>query len=126
MIEQPWQSSHPSTGSSTEDAERLLGRLIILVNTTFLDTGFVPHDAHSVPTKSDRVPRRVGATALRYAAPRLQDEPVALRLRALRMHVVFYVCVPRSAAPLLSGGLDGTARAIELWSTLQWNLSVSY
>ncbi|KAM0847606.1 hypothetical protein ACQ4PT_054889 [Festuca glaucescens] len=96
--------------------------------------------------------RRVGVTAsalsLRYATPRLQDEPVALRVRSLGMHVVFYVCVPRfagdarpvahwacvdarSAAPLLSGGLDDTARALaddgallaSLWMELTEKLS---
>jgi hypothetical protein len=113
-------------------AECLLGRLIILVHATFLDAGFLP-DAHSVPTKSGRVPRWVGVTAstlsLRYVAPRRKYEPVAPRIRAIGMHVVFYVCLPRfagdarpvmhracvdacSAAPLLSGGLDDTARAL--------------
>ncbi|XP_044443799.1 uncharacterized protein [Triticum aestivum] len=114
------------------DAERLLGRLIVVVHAAFLDAGFAPH-AHGVP-KHRRVPRRVGATAstlpLVYAAPRLPDAAVALRMRTHGMRIVFYVCVPRlalpdpgpgvhwacvdalAAAPLMSGGLDGTARAL--------------
>ncbi|XBH97731.1 hypothetical protein VPH35_127357 [Triticum aestivum] len=112
------------------DAERLLGRLIVVVHAAFLDAGFAPH-THGAP-KHRRVPRRAGATAstlpLVYAAPRLPDAAVALRMRAHGMRIVFYVCVPRLARPdpgvhwacvdaraaatLVSGGLDGTARAL--------------
>ncbi|KAE8781334.1 F-box domain containing protein [Hordeum vulgare] len=113
------------------DAERLLGRLIILVHAAFLDAGFVVH-ADRVG-KSGRVPTRAGATAsnlsLVYAASLRRDAAVPLHMRAHGMHIVFYVCVPRfaqdprpgvhwacvdarSAAPLLSGGLDDTARAL--------------
>ncbi|KAE8781336.1 hypothetical protein D1007_45372 [Hordeum vulgare] len=112
------------------DAERLLGRLIILVHAAFLNVGFVLH-ADSVG-KSGRVPRRAGRTAstlsLVYAAPRRRDAAVPLHMRAHDMHIVFYVCVPRApdspktrgqerivrraVAPLLSRGLGDTARAL--------------
>uniref|UniRef100_N1QSV8 F-box domain-containing protein n=1 Tax=Aegilops tauschii TaxID=37682 RepID=N1QSV8_AEGTA len=112
------------------EAESLLGRLIVIVHAAVLDTGFVSHP-HAVPPKSGRVPRRVGATAstlsLGYAAPGLRYA-VVLRISAQWMRIVFYVrvrsdqgrgpglhwvCVDaRVAAPLLSGGLDDTARAL--------------
>ncbi|XBH97666.1 hypothetical protein VPH35_127310 [Triticum aestivum] len=113
------------------DKERLLGRLIILVHAAFLDVGFVLH-ADSVG-RSGRVPRRAGRTAtslsLVYAAPRRRDAAVPLNMRTHCTHIVFYVWVPRFAqdprprthwvcvdarvaAPLLSHGLDDTARAL--------------
>ncbi|XBH97667.1 hypothetical protein VPH35_127311 [Triticum aestivum] len=113
------------------DAERLLGRLIILVHAAFLDTGFVLH-ADSV-LKSVRVPVEADATAsnlsLVYAASSRRGAAVPLHMRAQGMHIVFYVCMPRlgqnqgllvhlvcvdarAAAPLLSCSLDDTARAL--------------
>uniref|UniRef100_K3ZEE3 Uncharacterized protein n=1 Tax=Setaria italica TaxID=4555 RepID=K3ZEE3_SETIT len=81
------------------NAERLLGRLIIVVHAAFLDAGFVP-----VPHRSGRkpgpVPRQAGRTAsalsLRYGAPQLlhrQDaEAAVLRILAHgRRHVILYV-----------------------------------
>ncbi|KAF7093883.1 hypothetical protein CFC21_096263 [Triticum aestivum] len=83
------------------DKERLLGRLIILVHAAFLDAGFVFH-ADSV-LKSGRVPRRAGRTASTLSLVFAQDPRPGTH----------WVCVDaRAAAPLLSGGLDDTARAL--------------
>ncbi|KAG2619748.1 hypothetical protein PVAP13_3NG134300 [Panicum virgatum] len=121
------------------DAERLLGRLIVVVHAAFLDAGFVPLGAHgsrrSRRPGGSTVPKQAGRTAsalsLRYGAPQLphhrQGSEAAAVLRMLahgRRHLVLYVkCDPwpvercvlvdaLAAAPLLTGGLDGTARAL--------------
>ncbi|CAN6355442.1 unnamed protein product [Urochloa humidicola] len=115
------------------DAERLLGRLIVIVHAAFLDAGFVPlpHDPRS--RRPGTVPKQAGRTSsslsLRYAAPQIlhrQDaEAVALRILAHgRRLLILYVHCDRlpvercmvvdalAAAPLLAGGLDSTARAL--------------
>ncbi|KAI4976904.1 hypothetical protein ZWY2020_050511 [Hordeum vulgare] len=90
------------------DAERLLGRLIILVHAAFLDAVFVVH-ADRVG-KSGRVPTRAGATAstrqhLRRTEP-LRGRP-SQRVPAVQERIV-----RRAVAPLLSRGLGDTARAL--------------
>ncbi|CAN6328524.1 unnamed protein product [Urochloa humidicola] len=115
------------------DAERLLGRLIVIIYAAFLDAGFVPlpHDPRS--RRRDTVPKQAGRTSsslsLRYTAPQIlhrQDaEAVALRILAHgRRILILYVHCDRlpvercmvvdalAAAPLLAGGLDSTARAL--------------
>ncbi|RLN29313.1 hypothetical protein C2845_PM05G23230 [Panicum miliaceum] len=136
------------------DAERLLGRLIVVVHAAYLDAGFVPLGAHGsrFPRPGSTVPKQAGRTAsalsLRYGAPQLllhwQDSEAAAVLRMLahgRRHLVLYVkCDPwpvercvlvdaLAAAPLLTGGLDGTARALRrdarlagLWRRLSEDL----
>ncbi|KAF0929346.1 hypothetical protein E2562_019927 [Oryza meyeriana var. granulata] len=127
-------------------AERRLGRLVLLTHATFLEAGFLAAGADE--ENSVRLPTQVGRTAsalpLRYTAPQLLHRPdaatVALRVRAHGRNLVFYVCVKfgnlwldtywicldaLAAARLLTGGLDGTARALvrdarlaALWSAL--------
>ncbi|CAL5094561.1 unnamed protein product [Urochloa decumbens] len=118
------------------DAERLLGRLIVVVHAAFLDAGFVslPHDPRF--RSSGTVPKQAGRTSaalsLRYAAPQLllhrrhDADAAALRILAHgRCHLILYVdcdpwpvelrCVVVDAlavVPLLGGGLDATARAL--------------
>ncbi|CAN6351276.1 unnamed protein product [Urochloa humidicola] len=118
------------------DAERLLGRLIVVVHAAFLDAGFVPlpHDPRS--RKPCTVPKQAGRTSsselsLRYAAPqplhhRQGAAAAALRILAHgRRHLILYVACDGpwpvehcavvdalAAAPLLAGGLDATARAL--------------
>ncbi|RLM99817.1 hypothetical protein C2845_PM06G23900 [Panicum miliaceum] len=118
------------------DAERLLGRLIVIVHAAFLDAGFVPLGAHGSRSRrpGSTVPKQAGRTAsalsLRYGAPQLlhrQGSEAAAVLRMLahgRRHLILYVkCDPwpvercvlvdaLAAAALLTGGLDGTARAL--------------
>uniref|UniRef100_A0A0D9XHJ1 F-box domain-containing protein n=1 Tax=Leersia perrieri TaxID=77586 RepID=A0A0D9XHJ1_9ORYZ len=123
------------------DAERLLGRLVILAHAAFLDAGFVPAVADD-DQNSVRLPRKIGRTAatlpLRYAAPQLLHRAAAAVQLRLCAHsgrlLVFYVCISRkfftmspwldtywiclddavasAIAPLLAGGLDDTARAL--------------
>ncbi|KQJ86298.1 hypothetical protein BRADI_4g04525v3 [Brachypodium distachyon] len=135
------------------DGELLLGRLFILFHAAFVDAGFLPAAA-----ADPFLPKQLGATAstlsLRYLVPLQQLlAAVALRVRAYGRHVVFYVgpfyvdtssvvsgagssdylwaCVDAfAAAPFLSGGLDGTARALRndplvaaLWRELAQGLS---
>ena len=117
------------------DAERLLGRLIVVVHAAFLDAGFVPLGAQGSRSRrpgGGTVPKQAGRTAsalsLRYGAPQLlhhREAAAVLRMLAHgRRHLVLYVkCDPwpvercvlvdaLAAAPLLTGGLDGTARAL--------------
>nr|CAB3461690.1 unnamed protein product [Digitaria exilis] len=122
---------HSAITAGQWDAERLLGRLIVLVHAAFLDAGFVPLARDPCPAK---VPRKAGRTAsalsLRYGAPQLlhrhDAEAVVLGLLVHgSRHLILYVkCDPwpvercvvlvdaLAAAPLLSGGLDATARAL--------------
>ncbi|KAF7088564.1 hypothetical protein CFC21_091658 [Triticum aestivum] len=125
------------------DAERLLGRLIIVVHAAFLDAGFVPATAAAKDPEQGRISKQQGATAstlsLRYAVPQLRQDTgaAALRMFAHGRHVVFYVrgdrrlgtywvCVDAlAAARYLSYGLDDTARALRrdaqaaaLWGAL--------
>ncbi|XP_039840983.1 uncharacterized protein LOC120700828 [Panicum virgatum] len=117
------------------DAERLLGRLIVVVHAAFLDAGFVPLGAQGSRSRrpgGGTVPKQAGRTAsalsLRYGAPQLlhhREAAAVLRMLAHgRRHLVLYAeCDPwpvercvlvdaLAAAPLLAGGLDGTARAL--------------
>ncbi|XP_052134629.1 uncharacterized protein LOC127753204 [Oryza glaberrima] len=129
---------HRVIGAARWDAERPLGRLLILAHAAFLDAGFVPAAAAD-DDNSIRLPRKVGRTAsslpLRYAAPQLLHWPddaaaVQLRLCAHGRHLVLYVSMARcsmfrewldtywvcldalAAAALLGGALDDTARAL--------------
>lgn len=126
------------------DGELLLGRLFILFHAAFVDAGFLPSAAAATAS----------TLSLRYLVPLQQLlAAVALRVRAYGRHVVFYVgpfyvdtssvvsgagssdylwaCVDAfAAAPFLSGGLDGTARALRndplvaaLWRELAQGLS---
>ncbi|KQJ86335.1 uncharacterized protein LOC112268863 [Brachypodium distachyon] len=121
------------------DGELLLGRLFILFHAAFVDAGFLPSAAAATAS----------TLSLRYLVPLPQLlAAVALRVCAYGRHVVFYVdtssvvsgagssdylwaCVDAvAAAPLLSGGLDGTARALRndavvsaLWRELPERLS---
>uniref|UniRef100_A0A0E0B7I9 F-box domain-containing protein n=1 Tax=Oryza glumipatula TaxID=40148 RepID=A0A0E0B7I9_9ORYZ len=131
---------HRVIGAARWDAERPLGRLLILAHAAFLDAGFVPAAAAD-DDNSIRLPRKVGRTAsslpLRYAAPQLLHWPddaaaVQLRLCAHGRHLVLYVSMARcsmfrewldtywvcldalAAAALLGGALDDTARALRL------------
>ncbi|CAN6347126.1 unnamed protein product [Urochloa humidicola] len=124
---------HRAIDSVRWDAERLLGRLIVVVHAAFLDAGFdpLPHDPHC--RRSSTVPKQVGRTSsslsLRYAAPQLlhrhDAEAAVLRILAHgRRRLILYVHCDRlpvercvvvdalAAAPLLSGGLDATAPAL--------------
>uniref|UniRef100_A0A0E0M577 F-box domain-containing protein n=1 Tax=Oryza punctata TaxID=4537 RepID=A0A0E0M577_ORYPU len=129
---------HNVIGAARWDAERPLGRILILAHAAFLNAGFVP--AADGDENSVRLPRKVGRTAsslpLRYAAPQLLHWPesaaaVQLRLCAHGRHLVLYVSITRTsifrkrrldtywvcldalaAAALLAGGLDDTARAL--------------
>ncbi|KAM3309737.1 hypothetical protein ACQJBY_030799 [Aegilops geniculata] len=118
------------------NAERRLGRLVIVVHAAFLEAGFsVPrrHRRDRDLSYTCRLPTEVGATAstlsLDYNAPQLlprHDMGVAaLRVCTNGRHVIFYlqissvrvsphlVCLDAlSVAPLLSGDLDGTARRL--------------
>ncbi|KAM0880898.1 hypothetical protein ACQ4PT_033262 [Festuca glaucescens] len=113
---------HRVIDSGRWDAERLLGRLIILVHATFLDAGFVPHDAHSVPTKVRPGSEAGGRDGLDPVPPLRRAAPAGRSRRAEDA---------RSAAPLLSCGLDDTARALaddgallaSLWMELTEKLS---
>nr|CAB3465455.1 unnamed protein product [Digitaria exilis] len=128
---------HSAITAGQWDAERLLGRLIVLVHAAFLDAGFVPLARDPCPAKSQGtgngaaflVPgtsfpsREHGSIFLlhRHAA-----EVAVLRLLAHgSRHLILYVkCDPwpvercvvlvdaLAAAPLLSGGLDATAHAL--------------
>uniref|UniRef100_A0A0E0M581 F-box domain-containing protein n=1 Tax=Oryza punctata TaxID=4537 RepID=A0A0E0M581_ORYPU len=130
---------HRVIGAARWDAERPLGRLLILAHAAFLDAGFLPAGA-AADGDSIRLPRKVGRTAsslpLRYAAPPLLHWPdaaaaVQLRLCAHGRHLVLYVSITRTsifrkrrldtywvcldalaAGALLAGGLDDTARAL--------------
>ncbi|KAM3296348.1 hypothetical protein ACQJBY_038598 [Aegilops geniculata] len=120
------------------DAERILGRLVIVVHAAFLDAGFIV----SLPHRRDRdlsstcwLPTELGETAstlslgLEYTAPQLLPrhdmDGAALSVCTDGRHVIFYlqacsvrtgmyrVCLDAlSVAPLLSGDLDGTARRL--------------
>ncbi|CAN6333342.1 unnamed protein product [Urochloa humidicola] len=116
------------------DAERLFGRLIIIIHGAFLDAGFVPllHDPHS--QRPCTIPMQAGRTSsalsLRYGVPHLLHghDTDAVALRILLAHgrrlLILYVHCDRlpvercmvvdalAAAPLLAGGLDSTARAL--------------
>ncbi|XBH76436.1 hypothetical protein VPH35_103069 [Triticum aestivum] len=125
---------HGVVDASQWDAERLLGRLVIVVHAAFLESGFIVARRNSGdPSSTCRLPTEVGATAstlsLEYTAPQLlprQDmDGAALRVCTNGRHVIFYlqVCTVRirtywvcldalSLAPLLSGHLHGTARRL--------------
>ncbi|KAF0905715.1 hypothetical protein E2562_008793 [Oryza meyeriana var. granulata] len=123
---------HRVIGAARWEGERLLGCLVILAHTAFLDAGFVPAGNHD-DENSIRLPSKVGRTAsslpLRYAVPQLLHRPdaaaVQLRLLVHGRNLVFYVSITRTsmfrdpwldtywicldalaAAALLSGGLD--------------------
>ncbi|KAG2628041.1 hypothetical protein PVAP13_3KG230100 [Panicum virgatum] len=125
----------PAIDGRRWDAERLLGRLIVVVHAAFLDAGFVPLGAQGSRSRrpgGGTVPKQAGRTAsalsLRYGAPQLlhhREAAAVLRMLAHgRRHLVLYAeCDPwpvercvlvdaLAAAPLLAGGLDGTARAL--------------
>ncbi|KAM3296347.1 hypothetical protein ACQJBY_038597 [Aegilops geniculata] len=125
---------HGVVDASQWDAERLLGRLVIVVHAAFLESGFIVARRHSGdPSSTCRLPTEVGATAstlsLEYTAPQLLPrhdmDAAALRVCTNGRHVIFYlqVCSVRirtywvcldalSLAPLLSGGLDDTGRKL--------------
>ncbi|KAF7077549.1 hypothetical protein CFC21_082085 [Triticum aestivum] len=118
------------------NAERRLGRLVIVVHAAFLEAGFsVPrrHRRDRDLSYTCRLPTEVGATAstlsLEYTAPQLlprHDMGVAaLRVCTNGRHVIFYLQISSvrisphmmcldalSVAPLLSGHLNGTARRL--------------
>ncbi|KAF7085526.1 hypothetical protein CFC21_088940 [Triticum aestivum] len=122
--------------ASQWDAERLLGRLVIVVHAAFLESGFIVARRHSGdPSSTCRLPTEVGATAstlsLEYTAPQLLPrhdmDGAALRMCTNGRHVIFYlqlqvcsvqirtywVCLDTlSVAPLLSSGLDDTGRRL--------------
>uniref|UniRef100_A0A8I6YGS0 F-box domain-containing protein n=1 Tax=Hordeum vulgare subsp. vulgare TaxID=112509 RepID=A0A8I6YGS0_HORVV len=119
-------------------AERILGRLVIVVHAAFLDAGFIVprRDRQDRDLSSTcRLSTEVGATAstlsLEYTAlqllPRHNMGAAALRVCTDGRHVIFYlqlqVCSARintywacldalSIAPLLSGDLNGTTRRL--------------
>ncbi|KAI5017802.1 hypothetical protein ZWY2020_042690 [Hordeum vulgare] len=121
------------------NAERILGRLVIVVHAAFLDAGFIVprrdrRDDRDL-SSTCRLPTEAGATAsalsLEYTAPQLLPRhdmsAAALRVCTDGRHVIFYlqlqVCSARistywacldalSIAPLLSGDLNGTTRRL--------------
>ncbi|KAI4979283.1 hypothetical protein ZWY2020_016036 [Hordeum vulgare] len=127
---------HGVVDGSQWDAERLLGRLVIVVHAAFLESGFIVARRHTGDLSSTcRLPAEVGAMAstlcLEYAAPPLlrrhDMDGAALRVCTNGRHVIFYlqlqvcslpiqtywVCLDAlSVAPLLSGGLDDTGRKL--------------
>lgn len=120
------------------DAERILGRLVIVVHAAFLEAGFVVSRRHRRDrdlSSTCRLPTELGETAstlsLEYTAPQLLPrhdmDGAALRVCTDGRHIIFYlqlqVCFVRistywvcldalSVAPLLSGHLNGTARRL--------------
>ena len=120
------------------DAERILGRLVIVVHAAFLDAGFIvsrPHRRDRDLSSTCWLPTELGKTAsilsmgLEYTAPQLLPrhdmDGAALSVCTDGRHVIFYLqaCSVRtgmyrvrldalSVAPLLSGDLDGTARRL--------------
>ncbi|KAF7085527.1 hypothetical protein CFC21_088941 [Triticum aestivum] len=120
------------------DAERILGRLVIVVHAAFLDAGFIvsrPHRRDRDLSSTCWLPTELGETAstlslgLEYTAPQLLPrhdmDGAALSVCTDGRHVTFYlqacsvqtgmyrVCLDAlSVAPLLTGDLHGTARRL--------------
>uniref|UniRef100_J3N0Q3 F-box domain-containing protein n=1 Tax=Oryza brachyantha TaxID=4533 RepID=J3N0Q3_ORYBR len=108
---------HRVIGAARWDAERPLGRLVVLAHAAFLDAGFVPTGAADDDDEllfpifcgngesAVQLPRKVGRTAsslpLRYVVPQLRRRSpdmaaVQLRLCAPGRYLVFYVSVARA------------------------------
>ncbi|TVU19039.1 hypothetical protein EJB05_35166, partial [Eragrostis curvula] len=124
---------HKAIDAERWDVERPLGRLFLVFHAAFLDAGFVPLPHPS--GKRRPIPREAGQTAsalsLQYTAPELLRRRGAQAAIVLRQQVYgwkIFLYIQRgdarplalswvaadvfAAVPLLSGGLDATARAL--------------